>query len=181
MAERVFELEADAGGTIDERLVEHPLVGRFAFPELGGLRQTAIEIRGKADRIDVFDDGSIRVIDYKLGRLPDTDTSVQIGVYAHAARQSLEARDGRPHPVRAAMYLAFGDERTLEGRLGDREQPASLAVEARAADFASAVARIEAGEFPPQPKRPSECLWCAAAGVCRKEYRVEGDEAAESV
>ncbi len=181
LGERVFELEADAGGTIRERLLEYPLAGTFSFPELGGLREASIEIRGKADRIDVFEDGSLRVIDYKLGRLPDTDTSVQIGVYAHAARQALEARDGRPHEVRAAMYLAFGDDRNLEGRLGGKDQPASLAVEARAADFASAVARIEAGEFPPQPKRPSDCQWCAVAGVCRKEYRVESDEPAESV
>jgi RecB family exonuclease len=181
LAERVFELEADAGGQIASRLLEHRLNGTFRFPMLGGLRQVDIEIRGTADRIDVFEDGSLRVVDYKLGRLPDTETSVQIGVYAHAARQALEAADERPHEVRAAMYLAFGDERRLEGQLGGKDQPPGVAVEARAADFAAAVARIEAGEFPPQPRRPSYCQWCAVAGVCRKEYRVEGDEAAESV
>jgi RecB family exonuclease len=181
LAERVFELESDAGGRIVERLIEHTLEGAFRFPLLGGLRQRDIEIRGKADRIDVFEDGSVRVIDYKLGRLPDTETSVQIGVYAHAARQALEARDGRPHPVAAAMYLAFGDDRRLEGRLGDRDVPAAIAVDARAGDFAAAVERIEAGEFPPQPRHPNECAWCAVAGVCRKEYRTESDEAAEPV
>ena len=110
--------EADEGGRIVERLIEHSLTGRFTFPELGGLRAREIEIRGKADRIDVFDDGSLRVIDYKLGRMPDVETSIQIGVYAHAARELLERRDGRPHPVAAAMYLAFGEERRLDGRLG---------------------------------------------------------------
>jgi RecB family exonuclease len=179
LAERVFELESDAGGRIVERLIEHPLAGAFTFPLLSGLRQRTVEIRGKADRIDVFEDGSLRVIDYKLGRLPDTDTSVQIGVYAHAARQALESRDGRPHPVAAAMYVAFGDDRKLEGRLADRDVAA--AVEARAGEFAAAVERIEAGEFPPRPKNPNECAWCAVAGVCRKEYRTESDEAAEPV
>jgi len=181
LAERVFELEADAGGRIVERLIEQPLNGPFTFPALGGLRQTTIEIRGKADRIDVFDDGSLRVIDYKLGRLPDTESSVQIGAYAHAVRQFLERRDGRPHEIAAAMYLAFGDDRKLEGRLGDRGETAALAVESRAAGFAAAVSSIEAGAFPPRPRRTSDCAWCGVAGVCRKEYRLESDEAAEPV
>ena len=181
LAERVFELEADDGGRIVERLIEYPLVGRFTFPELGGLRSRHIEIRGKADRIDVFDDGSLRIIDYKLGKMPDVDSSVQIGVYAHTARQALEGRDGRSHPVAAAMYLAFGEERRLDGRLGGRDVPPAIAVEARAAGFAAAVARIEAGQFPPHPKRPGDCQWCPVAGVCRKEYRIEADEAAEPV
>jgi hypothetical protein len=29
--------------------------------------------------------------------------------------------------------------------------------------------------------RPNECAWCRYAGVCRKEYLIEDDEAAESV
>ncbi len=181
LAERVFELEADAGGRIVERLIEQPLNGPFTFPSLGGLKQTPIDIRGKADRIDVFDDGSLRVIDYKLGRLPDTDSSVQIGAYAHAAWQFLERRDGRPHEIAAAMYLAFGDDRKLEGRLGGRGESAALAVDSRAAGFAGAVASIEAGQFPPRPRRTGDCAWCGVAGVCRKEYRLESDEAAESV
>jgi ATP-dependent helicase/DNAse subunit B len=182
LAERVFELEADAGGRIVDRLVEHPLNGRFRFPQLFGLQQIDIDIRAKADRIDVFDDGSLRVIDYKLGKLPD-ETSIQIGVYAHCVRQSLEQRDGQPYTVGAAMYLAFGDDRQLEGRLGDRNQPAAIAVETRASAFAAAVSRIEAGEFPPRPRDTSHCQWCQFSGVCRKEYRVESetDEAAEPV
>ena len=105
--------------------------------------------------------------------MPDLDTSVQIAVYAHAAKQALEARDGRPHPIAEALYIAFGDERQTAGALGSRSEPASLAVEARASDFAGTIERIEAGQFPPQPKRPGECQWCRYAGVCRKEYLIE--------
>jgi hypothetical protein len=96
-------------------------------------------------------------------------------------RQRLEAADGRPHPIAAAGYLAFGDERRLEGRLGSGREPADLVVDARASEFAGIVARIEAGEFPPRPHRTSECLWCGFTGVCRKEYRPEDDEAADAV
>ena len=181
LAERVFELESDAGGRVTDRLLEFTLRGSFAFPQLLGIKQKTIEVRGKADRVDVFDDGSIRVIDYKLGRLPDVVTSVQIGVYAHCVRAVLGGRDGRPHPVRSAMYLAFGDDRKLEGALGSPSQPADVAVDARASDFASIVDRIEAGEFPARPLRPSECQWCRYALVCRKEYAPDSDEAAESL
>jgi RecB family exonuclease len=179
LAERVFQLEADAGGEVVRRLIEFPLEGTFVFPGLGGLREQAVAIRGKADRIDVFDDGTLRVIDYKLGRLPDLETSVQVGVYAHAARQHLE-RDGQSHPVRAAMYLAFGDDRQLEGRLG-RKGDVDATIRARAGDFAAAVDRIEAGQFPARPQQTSDCGWCAYAGFCRKEYYRDDDDAAESV
>jgi RecB family exonuclease len=183
VAERVFELEVDAGGQIARRLLEVDIRGPFQFPQLSGLVQQRIDVRGKADRIDVFEDGSLRVIDYKLGRLPDVDRSIQIGVYAHCARQQLHAADGRAHPVQAAMYLAFGDDRRFDGRLETPGEKTALAVETRASAFAATIARIEAGVFPPAPHRPGECAWCGYAGVCRKEYQAEGegDDAAEPV
>lgn len=117
MADRVFALEVAAAAGVVERLIESELNGRFRFPVRGGLDERVIEIRGKTDRIDVLDDGTLRVIDYKLGRMPDLDSSVQIGVYAHCARQWIEQRDGRSHPVSAASYLAFGDDHKFEGKL----------------------------------------------------------------
>ncbi len=181
VAERVFELEANAGRGVVRRLLEREVSGTFVFPHLHGFATRRVEIRGKADRIDVLDDGSLRVIDYKLGRMPDLKTSVQVGVYAWCASQALEAETGRPHPLASAMYLAFGDDRRLEGLLGDRQEPTALAVQARASAFAAAVQHIEAGEFPPRPHRPAGCQWCGYAGVCRKEYRIEGDDAADAV
>jgi hypothetical protein len=107
---------------------------------------------------------------------------VQIGVYAHCARQWLEARDGKPHPVTSAAYLAFGDERRLEGPLARSAGETDLAVGVKASAFAAAVDRIEAGEFPARPLKLAECQWCGYAAVCRKEYRLEDvDEAAESL
>lgn len=174
VAERVFELEAEDGGDVVARHLEEVLKGAYRFPVLGGLDQTIIEINGKADRIDVFRDGSVRVVDYKLGRMPDLKTSVQIATYAWAAQQQLQARDHQPHPVAAAMYLAFGDEQRLDGRLGSKNDTA-IAVQSRAAEFAGVVARIEAGTFPARPRSTSECTWCRYAGVCRKEYQMEED------
>jgi RecB family exonuclease len=172
VAERVFELEADADLQVVDRLVEVDLRGEFSFPRLGGIDQRPVNIRGKADRIDVLAGGGIRVVDYKLSRVPDTDHSIQIAVYAHAARQLLERQDGRAHLVLDAMYIAFGDENQMVGRLS-KVADTSTAVEVRASEFAGVIDRIEAGKFPPQPKHPSNCQWCRYAGVCRKEYVLE--------
>jgi RecB family exonuclease len=177
----VFELEVDAGGEIHRRLLESDLRGSFEFPQLGGLKIRTIEIAGKADRIDVFADGSLRVVDYKLSRLPDKDTSIQIAVYAHAASAWLEKTESVTHRIGAAMYLAFGDEDEFEGALGSRDRKAADVVRARVEEFAAIIDRIESGEFPPKPRRLDMCGWCRYAGVCRKEYRDERDEAAESV
>jgi RecB family exonuclease len=181
VAARVFELEAASGAGVRERLLEYELSGPFQFPVLNGLDARVIQIRGKTDRIDVLDDGSLRVVDYKLGRMPDLGSSVQLAVYAHCARLALEARDGRAHPVSAAMYLAFGDDRRFDGRLPGTGQALELEVMTKASDFAGTVERIESGAFPPRPKKTSECQWCGFSGVCRKEYRIEDDEAAEPV
>ncbi len=181
VGDRVFELEVNAGRGVVRRFLERDLTGPFTFPRLHGFDATTIEIRGKVDRIDVLEDGSLRVVDYKLGRLPDTKSSTQVAVYAHCAAQVLAAETGRAHPVSAAMYLAFGDDRRLEGSIGDRNEPVEIAVQARASAFASAVGSIEAGAFPPKPRRPAGCQWCGYAGVCRKEYRIDDDEPADAV
>ena len=181
VAERVFELEIAAGVAVRERLLEYDLVGPFEFPVRHGLLRRTIDIHGKADRIDLLADGTIRLVDYKLGRMPDLESSVQAAVYAYCARQRLEARDGTAHPVGWAGYLAFGDDRRLEGRIGGATEPADVVVETRASAFATVVERIESGAFPPHPIRTAECQWCGYSGVCRKEYRVEDDETADPV
>jgi RecB family exonuclease len=181
VAERVFELEADRGAEVRERRLETVLNGVFTFPRLHGLAERPIEIRGTADRVDVLADGSIAVVDYKLGRMPDLKSTVQIAVYAHCASRTLEAADGRPHPIRSATYLAFGDDRRLEGAIGGPGGLAGDAIAARVATFAHAVDDIESGHFPPRPRHPNDCQWCGYAGLCRKEYRSDVDDAAEAV
>jgi RecB family exonuclease len=180
LADRVFNVEIDSPGDVVERLIETRLEGAFVFPQLAGLKQRTIEIRGKADRVDVFADGSFRVIDYKNGKAPNKDTSLQIAVYAHVMKAMLESRDGRPHGIREAMYLAFGDADSFKNAL--RGTPtADAVVGARAAIFADTVDLIETGKYPARPADLSSCEYCAFAGFCRKEYLREGDGPAELV
>ena len=161
IAERVFELEVDEGGEIVDRLLEYDLRGPFPFPVLGGMAQKTIAIRGKADRIDVFDDGALRIIDYKLSRLPDIKTSQQIAVYAHCAAIALEARDGpgRIHREFGGLPRVRRGGRSLGVGFNSRKGPAAEAIQARVAEFAATVQHIEHGEFPAKPT-PDLCRWC---------------------
>jgi hypothetical protein len=123
----------------------------------------------------------VRVIDYKLSKLPDLDLAVQIGVYAHCVKQWLEAQDRKTHPVAGAMYLAFGDDRKLEAKFTGDATKVDMTVGARAEAFANLTDQIESGAFPPKPVRQGDCQWCRYAGVCRKEYAADDDETAESL
>ena len=176
LAERVFEIEVEEDIAVRRRLLEVDVSGVFAFPVPNEGATRRIEVRGTADRVDVLDKGSIRVVDYKLGRMPDLDHSVQVAVYAHCARGLLQEPDQPPPPVHSARYLAFGDPWQVDGPVKRGREAMPSAVDALAGAFAAAVAGIESGRFPARPLRPAECQWCAQAGVCRKEYLVEDDE-----
>ncbi len=78
VAERVFQIECDAGHGVTRRLLEESLNSEFDFPATGFGAPQRISIRGKADRIDVLDDGSLRVIDYKLTAAPKNKNAVQL-------------------------------------------------------------------------------------------------------
>jgi RecB family exonuclease len=183
VAERVFQMECDAGRGVTRRFLEQSITQTFDFPAgFGPPRRIAV--RGKADRIDVLDDGSLRVIDYKLSAAPKEKGAVQLPVYGYCAQQQLEAEDAAPHPVSAAYYVSFGDDQHTVHPLAPAAHVAS-AVEAGAAAFARHVASIEAGHFRPAPDSPKLCGWCEYALVCRKEVvdeaKSEDEDAAGSV
>ncbi len=170
LAERAFAFEIEQGGEIVERLLEHSLQGEFEFRSAAGPRR--VRIRAKADRIDLLSDGTLRLVDYKLGKAPKPSRALQLPVYGVCAEQHLEGRHGRSWRVGRAGYVAF-KERQPFVTLGS----SSSLEEAMAAGqerFLAAVDGIEAGVFPPQPEEPFLCNWCAYATVCRKDY--VGDE-----
>ncbi len=93
LGERAFNFEIEQETPVIERLLEHKLEGTFDFHTADGVRR--VTVRGKADRIDLLEDGTLRVIDYKLGRAPKTARSLQLPVYSACAEQSLNAGKGR--------------------------------------------------------------------------------------
>jgi ATP-dependent helicase/nuclease subunit B len=158
------------------------LNGTYDFPTGSFAPAKTIAIRGGADRIDEFADGSLRVVDYKLTRAPEAH-AVQLKVYGYAAQQRL-AKNGAPRVVTAAEYISFGDDDNPVSSVREKNSTVEQAIIVGAQEFAQHVARIEAGEFPPVPANTGLCNWCAFAMVCRRESvrGKEGDDgAAESV
>jgi len=170
LAERAFAFEIEQGGEVIERLLEHGLEGVFQFPSASGYR--SLSLRAKADRIDLMADGTIRVVDYKLGKAPKPARALQLPVYGLCAQQSLDGRRGRSWKLGRAGYVAFREKNAFVA-LG-ASSSLDEAVSAGQDRMLRAIDAIERGEFPPNPDEPFLCTRCGYASVCRKDY--VGDE-----
>ena len=116
--------------------------------------------------------GTLRVVDYKLGKAPKPSRALQLPVYAVCAEQSLGVRHGRSWTLGRAGYVAFREKNAFVA-LGGSSSLAE-AVDAGQERFLAAIDAIERGEFPPNPDEPFLCTRCGYAAVCRKDY--VGDE-----
>ncbi|MEP6915564.1 MAG: PD-(D/E)XK nuclease family protein, partial [Acidobacteriota bacterium] len=170
LAERAFAFEIEQGGDVVERLLEHELTGTFAFTTAAGPR--TVRLRAKADRIDLLADGTLRLVDYKLGKAPKSGRALQLPVYGVCAEQALEGRHGRSWTLGRAGYVAFREKRPF-CELGGSSS-LEEAVAAGQERFLAAIDGIERGEFPVKPDEPFLCTRCGYASVCRKDY--VGDE-----
>ena len=167
LGEAVFRMEAERPVAVVERLLEHRLEGEFTIATAGGPR--TIALRGKADRLDLLEDGTCRLIDYKLGWPPDKGRALQLPIYSVCAEQRLATYRGREWTIGEAMYLAFKGPRRVVPLFSRTDQRAKVLTDAqqRLADTIDAIAR---GEFPPTPDDVWRCETCTFASVCRKDY-----------
>ena len=168
LAERAFAFEIEHGVGIVERLLEHILEGTFVFRGADGPREVSLKV--KADRIDLLDDGTLRVVDYKTGRAPKPSRSLQLPVYSLCAQQQLAGRRGRDWTVSRAGYVAFREKNAFVS-VGTNLEKALAEGERRVVD---AITAIEEGRFPPAPEEPWLCSRCGYPHLCRKDY--VGDE-----
>jgi RecB family exonuclease len=167
LGEAVFRMEAERPVPVIERLLEHELRGSFTISTTAGSRE--VQLRGKADRVDLLDDGTFRLIDYKLGWPPDRTRALQLPIYSVCAEQRLANRHGRHWTLGEAMYLAFkGPKRVvpLFASSANRDEVLDKAQQ-RLAETIDAISR---GEFPPTPDDVYRCETCSFAAVCRKDY-----------
>ena len=171
LAERAFAFEIEHGVGVIERFVEYPLEGRFQFAGAAGGRE--ISLRGKADRVDLLDDGTLRVVDYKLGRAPKPGRALQLPIYGLCAAQQLSGHRGRAWTLGRVGYVAFREKNPFV-ELGGRGGNLDDALRDGQQRLLDAVAAIERGEFPPSPDEPWTCTRCGFPHVCRKDY--VGDE-----
>jgi ATP-dependent helicase/nuclease subunit B len=121
-----------------------------------------VRFRGYADRVDMADDGTLRVLDYKTGKpdvYKDLDEEnpdnqgrhLQLAVYGQAARLLY----GTPEtPVRAEYWFVSG------GTFARRGYPVTADVLARVGETVQTmVDGIEAGVFPSFPSAQSTQPW----------------------
>jgi hypothetical protein len=171
LAGRAFAFEIEQGTPVVERLLEYGFEGSFRFEGPDGPRR--ISVRGKADRIDLLADDTIRVVDYKLGRAPKPARALQLPIYGVCAQQHLEERRAKRWPLARAGYVAFKEKNAFVD-LGGKSGNVDAALREGQQRFIAAVDRIEDGEFPPDPDEPWTCTRCGFPHVCRKDY--VGDE-----
>lgn len=166
LGEAVFRMEAERPVPVVARLLEHALNGRFTIETDAGPRQ--VELRGKADRIDLLDDGTFRLIDYKLGWPPDKGKALQLPIYALCAEQRLDVL-GRTWTLGEAVYLAFKGPRRVVPLFSNETARREMLARAqqRLADTLDAIA---IGAFPPSPDDVYRCESCSFSSVCRKDY-----------
>ncbi|MEP7309143.1 MAG: PD-(D/E)XK nuclease family protein [Acidobacteriota bacterium] len=166
LGEAVLRMEAERPVGVVGRLLEHKLEGEFTVETSTGPR--IVRLRGKADRVDLLEDGTFRLIDYKLGWPPNRTRALQLPIYGLCAEQQLSSLWGKPWRLREAAYLAFkGPKRVVPlFAPGDRERVLREAQQR----LVDAIDAIERGEFPPHPQDVYRCETCAFTAVCRKDY-----------
>ncbi len=167
LGDAVFRMEAERPVPVVERLLEFKLMPPFSITTLGATR--VVPLSGKLDRIDLLEDGTFRLIDYKLGWPPDRGTALQLPIYGLWAEQQLTRERGRPWTLSEAVYLAFKGPRRVVSLFSDAEDRASV-LEAAQGRLADALERIDAGRFPPSPDDVHRCETCSFSAVCRKDY-----------
>jgi len=121
-------------------------------------------IYGILDRLDRDADGSLAIVDYKTGALPNRNYDIKTFANTELYAALCEAKYGeRPASIRL-MYVAHGT--TIERSVTD------VVVRARATAAAGAWTKIKRyyddGEFPATPSSRA-CRFCSYKDLCRSE------------
>jgi DNA helicase II / ATP-dependent DNA helicase PcrA len=120
------------------------------------------KVAGRIDRMDRIADGSVVIVDYKTGKArsqEDADESLQLSIYAIAAREKWGYRVGA---------LQFHN---LEGNVPVFSRRTEFQLEAAREQVLDVARGIAAGNFDAKVGR--HCNYCAFRGLCpAQEKRV---------
>jgi ATP-dependent helicase/nuclease subunit B len=165
IADRVFAMEAGRGTAIRERLMEYELDGTFTFSGEDGAPRD-VKLRAKIDRVDLLQDGTFRLIDYKTKYVPDRKLALQLPIYSACVRTSLVKTHGRDVAASEAMYLSFEGSQAVVP-LGERGKQFDELTQAAEHRLVAALDNIAAGRYPARPETKNLCTMCGFVSVCR--------------
>jgi putative RecB family exonuclease len=147
----------------------------FAMEDPTSINSEGVELRlgvdvdgtplfGILDRLDRDSDGSLTIVDYKTGSLPNRNYDSQTFANTELYAALCEAKLGeRPSTIRL-MYVAHG--KAIERPVSD------VIVKARAKAASNAWTKInryyEDGDFPATPSR-NACRFCSFKDLCRSK------------
>ena len=175
IVDRVFAMEAERGSGIRERLMEYELDGDFTFTGEDGVARD-VRLRAKIDRVDLLDDGTFRLIDYKTKYVPDRRQALQLPIYSACVRTSLARTHGRDIPASEAMYLSFEGPQAVVP-LEERGKLFEELTTSAGHRLVAALDDIAAGHYPPRPETKNLCTMCAFVAVCRHPGGAKGAQA----
>ncbi|MCP4427281.1 MAG: hypothetical protein GY803_22560 [Chloroflexi bacterium] len=163
----VKELDAASDGWRPLAL-EPPFGLKDAPPlELTDDEGQTLRLRGYIDRVDVDEDGRLRIVDYKSSHTPIAAKAlaegkrIQLALYALAARDAL----GLGEPA-AGMYWHIGSAKSSYLQLEKQDEGVEAGLET-AKEYALAyAAAIRQGRFAPKPPDKGCPAWCPAADFC---------------
>jgi ATP-dependent DNA helicase UvrD/PcrA len=119
------------------------------------MKVDGVTVRGRMDRVDRLGDGRVRVIDFKTGSVFDqdkADKSLQLSIYAIAARETLNAE-----PAELVIHNLEDNSEVRTTRDGEQ----LLETRAKIAEVAEGIA---AERFEPKPG--FQCGWCEFRNLC---------------
>ena len=167
LGEAVLRMEAERPVRVIERLLEHKFEGEFTIETRSDSKR--ISLRGKADRIDLLEDGTFRLIDYKLGWPPDRRKALQLPIYSICAEQRLEGRHGRHWQVGEAVYLAFKGPRRVVPLFAASDSRDEILASPRSNVSPTRSTRSRAANF---PRHPTMCTVAKRARSRRSAGRI---------
>ena len=121
LAEAVFQVEAEWETPVVERLLEHSLNGEFEIQD-GDRDHGALRCEAKPIASICWQDGTFRIIDYKLSRAPDRKLALQLPIYTVCTVQHLRQTRGEDWEPGQAGYIAFGQDRQFVPDARAREE-----------------------------------------------------------
>lgn len=144
-----------------------------------------VVLSGKIDRLDRLADGSIRVVDYKTGRVktrPEYLDDFQMPIYAWAVQEELG------HKLHAVEVIGLKELKQIKDGLtlnrqelpwqdGSRYELTQERIESVKKRVEEIVLAIREGKFDAQPDE-RRCGWCRYKLLCGSAWGTSGEESA---